>query len=74
MSAVAMEPLFLNDITLISPGNNKQRTFMHRDTTYFKDTFMLHAMESTKPGSPLKTNLTEFFQADVILFSSEEPC
>lgn len=47
---------------------------MHRDTTYFKDTFMLHAMESTKPGSPLKTTLTEFFQADVILFSSEEPC
>lgn len=69
-----MEPLFLKDIILILPGNNKQRTFMQRDTMYFKDIFTPDAMESTKPGSPLKTTLYEFFQIEVIFFSSEQPC
>lgn len=57
ISTVAMEPLFLNYIILLSPGNNKQRTFMHRDAIYFKDIFMLDVMENTKPGSSLKTTL-----------------
>lgn len=35
-----MELLFLNDIILILPGNDKQR-FVHGNTAYFKDTFML---------------------------------
>lgn len=52
-----MEPLILNYIILLPPGNNKQRTFMHRNAIYFKDIFMLDVMESTKPGSPLKTTL-----------------
>ena len=69
-----MEPQFLNDIILISPGNNKKRIFMHSNTTYSKNIFMLDSMASTKPASPPMTKFNEFLQTDMIFFSSEQPC
>lgn len=43
---------------------------MHSNTIYFQDIFMLDLMESTRPGSPLKTALNQFFQTD-IFFSAQ---
>lgn len=74
ISAVAMEPWFLNYIILMSPGKNKKRTSTHSNAIYFKDIFMLDLMESIKAGSPLKRTLNEFFQTDFFFFNSEQPC
>lgn len=43
---------------------------MHSNTIYFKDIIILDLMRSTKPGSPLKRTLNEFFQTD-IFFSTQ---
>lgn len=43
---------------------------MHSNAIYFKDIFMLDLMESTKPDSPLKRMLNEFFQTN-IFFSTQ---
>lgn len=43
---------------------------MHSNTIYFKDIIILDLMRSTKPSSPLKRTLNEFFQTD-IFFSTQ---